>query len=52
MERTVLKASEGMILTNGTFYGKTVYLAEGADSSEWREISAEEYLAATGGSEE
>ena len=41
--RTVLIADEGMILTDGTTYGKEVYLKVGADASFWREISEEEY---------
>ena len=36
--RTVLIADEGMILTDGESFGREVYLAEGADVSEWREI--------------
>ena len=40
--RTVLIADEGMVLTNGERVGKEVFLAEGADASVWREVSAEE----------
>lgn len=36
--RTVLIADEGMVLTDGVSFGSEVYLAEGADASEWREI--------------
>lgn len=43
MERTILKASDGMILTDGKTFGRIVYLAQDADASEWREISEEEY---------
>lgn len=43
MERKILKASEGMILTNGKNYGKIIYLAEGADDGEWHEITDAEY---------
>lgn len=43
MERTPITASEGMMLTNGTAYGKTLWLAEGMDASEFREITEEEY---------
>ena len=43
MERKILKASEGMILTNGKNYGKIIYLAEGADAGEWYEITDSEY---------
>lgn len=38
-----LYADEGMILTNGTIYGKEIYLADGADASLWCEVSKEEY---------
>lgn len=36
--RTVLIAEDGMIITNGETFGRTVYLAEGADASEWHEV--------------
>lgn len=34
-----LTASEGMTLTDGEAFGKTVYLASGADASRWYEIT-------------
>lgn len=34
-----LIASEGMTLTDGEAFGKTVYLASGADASRWHEIT-------------
>lgn len=37
MEKLI--ASEGMTLTNGEAFGKTVYLASGASSAEWREVT-------------
>ena len=40
--QTVLTADEGKYLTNGETYGKTVVLPEGADASEWREITEAE----------
>lgn len=43
MKRRILTASDGMVLTNGTVYGKVIYLAVGADESGWREIPEEEY---------
>lgn len=41
--RTVITATDGHILTNGEIYGKTLYLAEGADASSFYEITEEEY---------
>jgi hypothetical protein len=43
--RTVIKAQNGCILTNGEIYGRTVYLAEGADASAFYEITDEEFAA-------
>ena len=43
-QRKILKASDGMILTDGKNYGKIIYLADGADESAWREIPEEEYV--------
>ena len=44
-KRIMLTASEGHILTNGEVYGSTIYLAEGADASAFREITEAEYEA-------
>lgn len=44
-KRIMLTASEGHILTNGEVYGSTIYLAEGADSSAFHEITLAEYEA-------
>lgn len=44
MERRILTASEGMVLTDGKNYGKVIYLAVGADESAWREIPEEDYI--------
>ncbi len=41
--RTVLQADEGMILTDGESYGRTVMLAEGRSAEEFHEITEEEY---------
>ena len=41
--RNVLYADEGKVLTNGTEYGKIIYLAIGADPSAYYEITEEEY---------
>ena len=43
MERKILHAADGMVLTNGTIYGKIIYLAEGADESAFYYITQEEY---------
>ena len=43
IKRILLTASEGMILTDGEIYGRTVYLAQGADESRFYEISQEEF---------
>lgn len=45
--KTTLIADEGMILTNGTHYGRIVYLAPDDDGSAWYEITEEEYAANT-----
>ena len=43
MERKVLKASEGMVLTNGEVYGKTIYIADDAYESDFTEITQAQY---------
>lgn len=45
MERVILTADEGMVLTNGTGYGKVIYLAEGADPTAYHQITEAEYNA-------
>ena len=44
-ERVILTAAEGMVLTNGTDYGKVIYLAEGADPAAYYQITEAEYNA-------
>lgn len=45
MERKILHANEGMILTNGEVYGTQIFLAAGVDASAFHEITREEYEA-------
>ncbi len=40
--RIKLTASDGMMLTNGEAFGKTVYAAQGGQD-EWHEITEEQY---------
>jgi hypothetical protein len=40
--QTILTADEGMYLTNGETYGKTVVLPADADASVWREVTEDE----------
>ena len=40
---SILKANEGMILTNGEAYGRIVYLSETDSIDNWHEITFEEY---------
>ena len=41
--RKVITATDGHVLTDGTVYGKEIYLAEGADASSFYEITDEEH---------
>ena len=41
--RTSIKANEGYILTNGEIFGTEIFLAEGMNAEDFREISKEEY---------
>jgi hypothetical protein len=41
--RTVLKAEEGMILTDGEIYGRTVLLGVDRSAEEFHEITEAEY---------
>lgn len=43
MNRKVIQANEGYILTNGATYGSTVYLGEQDSPDNWHEITIEEY---------
>ena len=44
-ERTILRAEEGMVLTNGTDYGRIIYLAEGVAPDTFHSITEAEYEA-------
>lgn len=41
--RQILYAEDGMVLTDGTTYGRVIFLAEGEDAAKYREISEAEY---------
>ena len=43
VEQRILTADEGMYLTDGETYGKTVVLPADADHSVWHEITDAEY---------
>ena len=43
IERTVISADEGKILTDGEHYGKVFALAEGRRTDEFTEISERKY---------
>lgn len=43
--REAIKATDGHILTDGTIYGKVIYLGQGVDASAFHEITVEEYNA-------
>lgn len=42
VEQRILTAEEGMYLTDGETFGKTVVLPIDADPARWQEITAEE----------
>ena len=42
VEQRILTADDGMFLTNGETYGKTVVIPADADYSVWQEITEEE----------
>ena len=40
--RSILYADEGFVLTDGTTYGRVVYLAENESADAWREVAESE----------
>ena len=52
MDRVILTASEGMILTDGMTYGVRITLGENRDPSEFNEITLAEYEAIMAADEE
>ena len=46
MERIVLNAKNGMVMTNGEIYGKEIDLAEGVSADSFYEITEAEYAEA------
>ena len=51
-EQIIINANEGMYLTNGETYGKTVILPKDADAYSWYEISEDEYSKINTGGDE
>jgi hypothetical protein len=45
MELERISANEGMILTNGNTYGKSITLGNNDNKDNWYEITEEEYTA-------
>ena len=43
--RIVIYAEEGKVLTDGEIFGKSIFLANGANINDFREISEQEYNA-------
>lgn len=43
IEKNILKADEGKVLTNGITFGTVVYLGENDSPLNWYEITEEEY---------
>lgn len=43
MERIILKADKGMVLTDGKVFGRTIYLADGRSKEEFYEITETEF---------
>jgi len=45
IKQTILTADEGMYLTDGETFGKTVILPENANVDDWKEVTEVEYNA-------
>lgn len=43
MELKTITAGEGMVLTNGEAYGKSITLGKNDSAENWHEISEDEY---------
>ena len=43
MRKDILKANEGMVLTDGKIYGKTIYLGDGRKKEDFYEITETEF---------
>lgn len=43
--RNIIYADDGMVLTNGTDYGRIIYLADGVSAEDYHEITDAEYEA-------
>ena len=52
MERKILTANKGMVLTNGEIYGKKIYLSVGESADKFHEITDEQYWEIIAESEE
>ncbi len=52
MERKKIKANDGMILTDGNVFGTEIYLGDGANENDFKEIPYEEFLELTKQEEE
>ena len=50
--RVKIEAAEGMVLTDGTVYGKVIFMASEEDASRFYEIPDEEYAAILAAEEE
>lgn len=52
MERQILIANKGMVLTDGEIYGKKIYLSVGESADKFYEITDEQYWELMAESEE